>query len=189
MARQLAWSLCSQSPHDERMGRAPTLVLCSRNARPEKGLVRRAHVDQRGCPSQRGESKRAWKDQYDGDGRSMRAGETTPAALLNAGKELNLTLARRAHSRINQVVLEKISREGTDTHSGELIRTILEQRTRASLEGWEGAPTLVLCSRNRGGDGMERTRVVGNPSGQPRLARHGPWIRSRPQSKAEFTYR
>jgi len=29
------------------------LVLCSRNARPEKGLVRRPHVDQHGCPSQR----------------------------------------------------------------------------------------------------------------------------------------
>ena len=32
---------------------APTLVLCSRNARPKKGLVRRPHVDQYGCPSQR----------------------------------------------------------------------------------------------------------------------------------------
>jgi hypothetical protein len=36
-----------------KMGRAPTLVLCSRNARPEKGLVRRPHLDQRACPSQR----------------------------------------------------------------------------------------------------------------------------------------
>ena len=35
------------------MGRAPTLALCSRNARPEKGLVRRPHLDQRACPSQR----------------------------------------------------------------------------------------------------------------------------------------
>ena len=41
------------------MGRTPTLVLCSRNARPEKGLVRRPHVDQYGCPSQRRKSKRA----------------------------------------------------------------------------------------------------------------------------------
>jgi len=37
-----------------RMGRTPTLVLCSRNARPEKGLVRRPHVDQHGCPPKRG---------------------------------------------------------------------------------------------------------------------------------------
>jgi hypothetical protein len=29
------------------------LVLCSRNARPEKGLVRRPHLDQHGCPSKR----------------------------------------------------------------------------------------------------------------------------------------
>jgi hypothetical protein len=28
------------------------LVLCSRNARPEKGLVRRLHLDQHECPSQ-----------------------------------------------------------------------------------------------------------------------------------------
>ena len=35
----------------KKLGRAPTLVLCSRNARPEKDLVRRPHIDQRGCPS------------------------------------------------------------------------------------------------------------------------------------------
>ena len=28
------------------------LVLCSRNARPEKGLVRRPHLDQHGCSCQ-----------------------------------------------------------------------------------------------------------------------------------------
>ena len=33
---------------------ALTLVLCSRNARPEKGLVRRPHLGQHECPSQRG---------------------------------------------------------------------------------------------------------------------------------------
>ena len=37
----------------KKMGRTPTLVLCSRNARPEKGLVRRPHLDQHECPSQR----------------------------------------------------------------------------------------------------------------------------------------
>ena len=37
----------------KRRARAPTLVLCSRNARPVKGLVRRPHVDQHGCPSRR----------------------------------------------------------------------------------------------------------------------------------------
>ena len=35
----------------KRVGRAPTLVLCSRNARPENGLVRRPHLDQHECPS------------------------------------------------------------------------------------------------------------------------------------------
>jgi hypothetical protein len=37
VARQLVWSLCSKSPHDKKIGRTPTSVLCSRNARPEKG--------------------------------------------------------------------------------------------------------------------------------------------------------
>jgi hypothetical protein len=40
----------------KRIGRAPTLVLFSRNARPEKGLVRRPHVDQHGCLSKRGKA-------------------------------------------------------------------------------------------------------------------------------------
>jgi hypothetical protein len=42
---------CSQNAHDKGDGRIPTLVLCSRNARLEKGLVRRPHVDQHGYPS------------------------------------------------------------------------------------------------------------------------------------------
>jgi hypothetical protein len=41
------------SQNRERDGRTPTLVLCSRNARPQKGLVRRPHFDQHGCPSKR----------------------------------------------------------------------------------------------------------------------------------------
>ncbi len=44
-----------------RMGRALMLVLCSRNARPEKGLVRRPQVDQHGYPSQEREREQAWK--------------------------------------------------------------------------------------------------------------------------------
>jgi hypothetical protein len=40
----------------KKMGWAPTLVLCSRNARPEKGLVRRPHLDQHECPSRRGKA-------------------------------------------------------------------------------------------------------------------------------------
>ncbi len=40
------------------IGRAPTLVLCSRNARPEKGLVRRPHVDQHGCPPREGKTSK-----------------------------------------------------------------------------------------------------------------------------------
>jgi hypothetical protein len=39
VARRLAWSQCSQSPTIKRIGRVPTLVLCSRNARPQKGGI------------------------------------------------------------------------------------------------------------------------------------------------------
>ena len=45
--------LARRAPTIKRIGRTPTLVLCSRNARPVKGLVRRPHVDQHGCPSKR----------------------------------------------------------------------------------------------------------------------------------------
>ena len=49
------------------------LVLCSRNARPQKGLVRRAHLNQHGRPSWCGKTSELgwiiWKD----EGRSMRA--------------------------------------------------------------------------------------------------------------------
>ncbi len=43
---------------------APTLVLCSRNARPEKGLVRRPHLDQHGCPSKRGSTSELGRNMY-----------------------------------------------------------------------------------------------------------------------------
>ena len=43
--------LARRAPTIKKIGRTPTLVLCSRNARPKKGLVRRAHLDQHGCPS------------------------------------------------------------------------------------------------------------------------------------------
>ena len=36
----------------KKMGRALRLVLCSRNARPQKGLVQRPHFDQHGYPPQ-----------------------------------------------------------------------------------------------------------------------------------------
>ena len=42
---------CSQNAHDKKDGKDTHVGLCSRNARPEKGLVRRPHVDQHGCPS------------------------------------------------------------------------------------------------------------------------------------------
>ena len=41
----------TRAPTIKMIGRTPTLGLCSRNAGPQKGLVRRAHVDQHGCPS------------------------------------------------------------------------------------------------------------------------------------------
>ena len=40
------------------------LALCSRNARPEKGLVRRPHVDQHGCPSKRGNTSELGGSMY-----------------------------------------------------------------------------------------------------------------------------
>jgi hypothetical protein len=43
-----------RNPTMKRNGMTPTLVLCSGNARPEKGLVRRPHLDQHECPSKRG---------------------------------------------------------------------------------------------------------------------------------------
>ncbi len=46
----------------KRIGRTPTLVLYSRNVRPEKGLVRRPHVNQHGCPSKERDRKRARRD-------------------------------------------------------------------------------------------------------------------------------
>ncbi len=47
-------ALCARRTRTmKKIGRVPMLVLCSRNARPEKGLVRRPHVDQHGCPSWR----------------------------------------------------------------------------------------------------------------------------------------
>jgi hypothetical protein len=42
-----------------RSGRIPTLVICSRNERPRKGLVLWPHLDQHGFPFQERERKRA----------------------------------------------------------------------------------------------------------------------------------
>ena len=55
--------------------------------------------------SQEKEGKQAWKDQLERDGRSMRAVETIPAALLGAGEELSEALARRGQSRIDHAAL------------------------------------------------------------------------------------
>jgi len=66
------------------------LVLCSRNAHPEKGLVRRAHLDQHGCPSKRGEASKLGRINQMDDGRSMRAMETTLAVSLNTGEGVGL---------------------------------------------------------------------------------------------------
>jgi hypothetical protein len=49
------------------------LVLCSRNARPQKGLVRRSYIDQHEVPFQERESKHDWRDHYMDDGHSMPA--------------------------------------------------------------------------------------------------------------------
>ena len=50
--------LCSRNTHGEKDRQGVSmLVLCSRNARPEKGLVRRPHLDQHGCPLPGGEKQ------------------------------------------------------------------------------------------------------------------------------------
>jgi hypothetical protein len=51
VARQLAWSPCSQSPDDERNGMTPVLLPCSRSAHDQNVLARRPQWDQHGCHS------------------------------------------------------------------------------------------------------------------------------------------
>ncbi len=75
------------------------LVLCSRNARPEKGLVRRAHVAQHGCPFKRGEPSKREREQESRPSfllaqraasvspRWTRAVKDSPATLLKRGSE------------------------------------------------------------------------------------------------------
>ena len=71
--------LCSQNAHDkkDRQG-VPMLVLCSRNARPEKGLVRRPHLDQHGCPLP-GEEKQA---SLEGSFRRMRVAQCAQRRIV-----------------------------------------------------------------------------------------------------------
>ena len=54
------------------------LVLCSRNARPEKGLVRRPHIDQHACPSKRRKASELGRIIWMEDGPSMRAVKNSP---------------------------------------------------------------------------------------------------------------
>ena len=56
-----------------------TLALCSRNARPEKGLVRRPHIDQQECPSKRRKTSEFGRINWIGDGRLRRAVEDQSA--------------------------------------------------------------------------------------------------------------
>ena len=70
----------------EKMGRAPTLVLCSRNARPEKGLVRRPHLDQQGALP-KGNNERAWREHVD---RPMRAVKGNLGHSLAEGVEIKI---------------------------------------------------------------------------------------------------
>ena len=71
-------------------GRTPTLLPCSRNARPEKGLVRRPQLEQHGCPATRNgnrtaliqaHARQAVPLQY-GGGKRIRSGQT---ALFTRG--------------------------------------------------------------------------------------------------------
>jgi hypothetical protein len=59
------------------------LVLCSRNARPLKGLVRRPHVDQHGCPSKRAKRASLEGVSIKDGGRSLCAGVTKPGRRVN----------------------------------------------------------------------------------------------------------
>jgi hypothetical protein len=66
----------------------PTLVLCSRNARPEKGLVRRPHVDQHGCPSQKGKAGEPGRILKKYGGRSLRAVKDNSAIPLGGSSTI-----------------------------------------------------------------------------------------------------
>jgi hypothetical protein len=81
------------------MGRTPTLVLCSRNARPEKGLVRRPHLDQHECPSKRGKVGELGGIIYMDGGRSTRAMGDNSNHLRGAlkGKRNNLDESHRIY--------------------------------------------------------------------------------------------
>jgi hypothetical protein len=59
----------------KRIGSTPTLVLCSWNARPEKGLVRQAHLDQHGYPSKAERASKLGRIIEKHEERSMRAVE------------------------------------------------------------------------------------------------------------------
>jgi hypothetical protein len=63
------------------------LVLCSRNARPEKGLVRRPHVAQLGCPSKKGNTSELGGINRMDDGCLMRAVKGNLATPLKRGEE------------------------------------------------------------------------------------------------------
>ena len=83
-ARRRGWGsqtilLVRQSPTIKMIGKTPRFVLCSRNSLPEKGLVRRPHVDQHGCPSKRGEASKLGRNNYIDGGSSMRAVKDSPA--------------------------------------------------------------------------------------------------------------
>jgi hypothetical protein len=63
-------SILAEAERSARYGRTPILVLCSRNARPRKGLVRRPQYDQYGCPSFRSRASADLEGAFDIEPRS-----------------------------------------------------------------------------------------------------------------------
>ena len=94
VARQLIWSLGSQRPTIKRIGRIPTLVLCSRNARHQKNEGVQATI----LLARRAPTIKRWSFDARSEGRFA-------CSLIEKVKNQNV-LVRRAHSRINQATLE-----------------------------------------------------------------------------------
>jgi hypothetical protein len=137
------------------------LVLCSRNARPEKGLVRRPHVDQHECPSRKemqASSKGTGEGRLDGLLCSRNARSRTP-------------LVGRAQWKINQPPSPERKQASLDvTREGSLAVLLLAERARSecarSTRAIEDRPAHPLKMKLK----IERPRS-GRPPSPPSRAK------------------
>ena len=105
---------CSPRPHDERSGREPDDLLCSRNARPQKALVGCAQWKINQPPSLR-ENKQAWREHIY---RPMRAVNDSSATLARGNRRPNKSASMVALPRrplLPTALVDKINEEATDS--------------------------------------------------------------------------